>query len=238
QSTLPLLHNKAEVPKEFNKIAKRYNFANVFNHGYREDLHTSVQRMQLRGDEHMLDLCCGTGLSTQACLEHLPHGTLIGVDFSEGMLSVARQNFATESRASFSCQDAMQLDFPSQSFDAIFMAYGIRNMPDPQRCLQQLHQLLKPGGTLCIHEYSLSAHALAKPYWLTLGYGFILPFCTLLTGNASIFRYLIQSVTHFPRPPQFTRMLQDAGFQDVSCTPLKFWRAPILKTFLAHKHNA
>ena len=234
---MPLIENKPAVPKEFNKIARRYDLATFLNQGYSEDLRLSAKRMGLRGDERVLDLCCGTGKSTRACLEALPNGQVVGVDFSEGMLSVARENLLATygERVSFQLQDAMALDFPDESFDAIYMAYGIRNMSDAEACLRQLYRLLKPGGQVCFHEYSLAERWYARPYWWVLGYGFVVPFCTVLTGTSRIFRYLIKSVDRFLRPTAFVQALERTGFVRASAQPLPFWRAPILHTFRAYK---
>ena len=81
-----LIQNKKEVPSEFNRIAKRYDLATFLSQGYQKDLQTSVDRMNLKGDEFLADLCCGTGKSTIACLNNLTNGKVIGIDNSEGML--------------------------------------------------------------------------------------------------------------------------------------------------------
>lgn len=235
-----LIANKAEVPGQFDKIARRYDVATFLSQGYAEDLRTSVARMQLRGDELLADLCCGTGKSTRACLEHLPHGRVIAIDNSEGMLQRARQSLTDyiPQQLELARQDVMALDYPDHHFDAIFMAYGIRNMPDARACLHNLHRMLKPGGVVCFHEFSLVPHVLARFYWRVLGYGLIVPFSGLLTGDFAIFRYLIRSVLAFPAPPAFVDMLHTAGFVEARALPLKSWRRPILHTFLARKPAA
>ncbi len=233
-----LIKNKVNVPKEFNRIATSYDFATSMSQGYQEDLYTSAERMQLKGDEHVLDLCCGTGKSSLAVLKFIPHGKLTGVDNSEGMITVAKEKFQKEvsdGKAEFVLNDAMQLSFPDESFDAIFMAYGLRNMPDYEKCIQGLHRILKPGGTLCIHDYSLADTWYSRIYWGILGYGFIVPFCTIMARSSTIFTYLIKSVFNFLTPNQTTKLLQESGFSDVKAMPLKSWRAPILHTFTARK---
>jgi len=75
-----LIQNKKEVPSEFNRIAKRYDLATTLSQGYQKDLQTSVDRMNLIGNEYLADLCCGTGKSTIACLNNLPNGKVIGID--------------------------------------------------------------------------------------------------------------------------------------------------------------
>lgn len=236
--TTALFHNKGEVPQAFDTIASLYDLATFLSQGYSSDLALSVERMKLQGHEKLLDLCCGTGKSTLPCLEATPQGHVTAVDYSQGMLDVAKRKLSPSygpERLTLSWQDAMKLDFPDGSFDAIFMAYGIRNMPDPQACLRQLHRLLKPGGIIAFHEYALAERPYARPYWFLLGYGFIFPFCSLLTLRPRIFWYLIRSVFHFPRPSVFLSQLQDAGFEATEALPLPSWRSPILHTFLAKK---
>ena len=150
-----LIENKAQVPKEFNKVSAMYYFATYLSQGYQEDLYNSASWLMLKGDERVLDVCCGTGKSTAACLKHITTGSIIGVDNSEGMLKEANKKFASEiaaGKVNFELQDAMHLDFEAESFDAIFMAYGLRNMPDYEKSLEILYKLLKPGGRLCIHD--------------------------------------------------------------------------------------
>ncbi len=233
-----LLANKTQVPKEFNKIARRYDLATSFSQGYSSDLKLSVQRMNLKGDEYLADLCCGTGKSTLACLEALPDGQILAVDFSDEMLAVAEQQISvtnTNQKLTFKNQDVMNLDLPDNSLDAIFMAYGIRNMTDYTACLKNLYRILKPGGIIAFHEYSVNPTLLARLYWKVLGYMLIIPFSAMLTGSVTIFKYLIRSVADFPSPDKFKQMLDDSGYINVNSVPLKSWRRPILHTFLAKK---
>jgi len=108
------------------------------------------------------------------------------------------------------------LDLPDNSADAIFMAYGIRNMPDYQACLANLQRILKPGGVLAIHEFSLPEGFLYRLYWRLLGYGIILPFSSLVTGNITIFSYLIKSVLTFLSPKALSELLEKTGFDEIS----------------------
>ena len=233
-----LIEHKALVPKEFNKVSKSYDFATRMSQGYQDDLDTSAQRMNLKGDEYLLDLCCGTGKSTLACLKQLPTGRIVGVDNSEGMLLEARKKFAPEvsaGKTTFILNDAMHLDFPDNTFDAVFMAYGLRNMPDYAKAVQGIHRILKPGGKFCIHDYSLDDSFFAKVYWSILGYGFIVPFCTAMSGSSKIYTYLIKSVLTFLQPKQIKTLLESNGFEQVVTQPHASWRKPILRSVVAVK---
>lgn len=233
-----LLANKSQVSTEFNKIARRYNLATSFSQGYGSDLQHSVNRMGLKGDEYLADLCCGTGKSTKACLNALPNGKILAIDFSKDMLAVAEQELSAlnpEQKLSFKDQDVMNLDLADDSLDAIFMAYGIRNMPDYEKCMQNLFRILKPGGIISFHEYSINRSIFARLYWYALGYILIIPFSAILTGSITIFKYLIKSVANFPDPETFKKLLSQTGFTNIKSIPLKSWRRPILHTFLAQK---
>lgn len=237
-TSIDLISNKKSVPKEFNRIAKSYDFATKMSQGYQDDLDTSAKRMKLKGNEKLLDLCCGTGKSTLACLHQLPNGIIVGVDNSEGMLEVAREKFSKEigdGKMSFILNDAMQLDFPDNSFDTVFMAYGLRNMPDYARAVQGIHRILKPGGKLCIHDYSLADNFFAKAYWAILGYGFIVPFCTLMSGSSKIYTYLVKSVLTFLSPKEICDILEQNGFENAVAKPHSSWRKPILYSVIAVK---
>jgi ubiquinone/menaquinone biosynthesis methyltransferase len=233
-----LIQNKKEVPSEFNRIAKRYDLATFLSQGYQADLQTSVDRMNLNGNEYLADLCCGTGKSTIACLNRLSNGKVIGIDNSEGMLEAAREKLIPKfdkNKVTFVQQDVMNLDLADNSLDAIFMAYGIRNMPDFEKCVRNLYRVLKPGGKICFHEYSISKSFASKLYWKILGNFLIIPFAGLTTGSTKIFRYLIKSVETFLSPNEFTDLLKKAGFEYIKHTPHGSWRKPVLHTFVAQK---
>jgi ubiquinone/menaquinone biosynthesis methyltransferase len=233
-----LHNNKTVVPKAFNRVAKLYDLATQLSQGYQEDLNRSAEKLQLKGTENVLDLCCGTGKSSLACLQFLPNGHLTGIDNSEGMLAVATNKFKKEINAGkvvLHLQDAMQLDVPDNTFDAVFIAYGLRNMPDYNAFLKGVHRVIKPGGKICIHDYSIKNNGWARTYWKILGYGFIIPFCTLLTGSSVIFRYLIKSVLNFPHPEAIATLMENNGFENVVIHEQSSWRKPILHTFIGWK---
>jgi ubiquinone/menaquinone biosynthesis methyltransferase len=233
-----LIQNKKDVPLEFNSIARRYDLATRLSQGYQKDLQLSVDRMNLKGNELVADLCCGTGKSTMACLNNLPGGKVIAIDNSEGMLNVARGKITSgfgNDKIKFIQMDVMDLDLDANSLDAIFMAYGIRNMPDFKLCAENLLRVLKPGGKVCFHEYSIKKSLLSKIYWNFLGYFFIVPFAGITTGSTKIFRYLIKSVDGFLSPEEFIGLLKNAGFEKIKHSPLGGWRKPILHTFIAQK---
>jgi ubiquinone/menaquinone biosynthesis methyltransferase len=237
-NTQALFENKSEVPFEFNRVAKKYDLATFLSQGYQADLQRSVNRLELRGDEHVLDLCCGTGKSTISCLNNLSDGKVIGIDNSEMMLRVASEKYFKQydsTQLEFVLKDVMNLDYEDNSIDAIFMAYGIRNMPDYKKALLNLFRILKPGGKIAFHEYSLSENFFYHLYWKVLGYGVIIPVSTLLSGSSTIFKYLVKSVDKIVSPKEFHSLLAETGFINVEKHNMPSWRKPILHTFTAQK---
>ncbi len=233
-ASLELLKNKKSVPFEFNNVAKKYDHATFLSQGYQKDLQLSADRMNLKGNEYVADLCCGTGKSTQACLNILQNGKIIGIDNSKEMLDVAMAKFQNKN-VIFTQADIMELNYPNETFDAIFMAYGIRNMPDYEKCLVNLKRMLKVNGVIAFHEYSLNKNFLSRLYWKILGYFVIIPISTLLSGSYRIYSYLIKSVLIFPDPDKFLNLLEQVGFKNSKRLPMPSWRKPILHTFIAYK---
>lgn len=233
-SITDLLKNKKSVPHKFNRVAKNYDFATFLSQGYQADLNLSAQRMKLKGNEYLADLCCGTGKSTEACLKYIKDGKILAIDNSREMLQVAKGKI-TNKNVEFSQQDVMDLNYPDNHFDAIFMAYGIRNMPDYDKCLCNLYRMLNREGVICFHEYSIKKSFFSRFYWRILGYLFIIPISTILSGSSEIYRYLVISVLAFQSPGEFQQSLKKNGFSDVRKMNMPSWRKPILHTFLGHK---
>jgi len=233
-----LFQNKKEVPFEFNKVAAKYDIATFLSQGYLEDLQRSVERLHLQGNELVLDLCCGTGKSTICCLEKIKNGKVIGIDNSKEMLRVAEEKYGNiyeKNNLQFLQEDVMDLDFDDDSVDAVFMAYGIRNMPDYKKCLQNLFRIIKPGGKISFHEYSLNKSLLSHLYWKILGYAVVIPVSTIISGSSTIFKYLVKSVDEFLSPNEFVNLLTETGFVNVKKHNMAGWRKPILRTFTASK---
>lgn len=235
-----LLKNKTKVPFEFNRVAKKYNLATFLSQGYQSDLQRSADCLNLKGNELVLDLCCGTGKSTSSCLKHITSGKVIGIDNSEEMLRVAKENYYKKfdrNQLEFVQKDVMDLDFEDNSVDAIFVAYGIRNMPNYKKALLNLFHILKPNGKIVFHEYSLNKNVFSHLYWKILGYGLIIPLSTLISGSSTIFKYLVRSVDKFLSPQEFINLLKETGFENAETYNMPSWRKPILHTFTANKPN-
>jgi len=234
----PLQAQKQAVPGEFDRVARRYDLLTGLNPGYRKHLRWSAQRLRLHDDPELslLDLCCGTGLSTEPLVRCYPRARVTGLDASAGMLAVAAAK-PWAGAVRFVCGDAMD---PAASgvagpFDGILMAYGIRNMPDPDLCLRRLLALLKPGGAICFHEYSVRDSRLARAVWNAVALGIIIPAGLLTSPRSDIYRYLRASVNDFDGVAAFEARLARAGFTAIHTETMDGWQTGIVHSFLARR---
>ena len=244
-----LTNAKREVPSDFDIVAGHYDLLVKRNPGYVDHLALSAARLGVAdGGQGMrlLDLCCGTGLSTAGLLAAYPHAEIVGLDASVGMLELARLKPAfTQAGVRFVHGDAMNpaatvaeafgVAPEDLALDGILMAYGIRNMPDADVCLDRLLPLLKPGAPICFHEYSVAHSPRSKGTWTTVAWGIIIPSGFIVARHTRIYRYLWRSVLDFDGKPQFEERLRRHGFSDVHTEPVGGWQNDIVHSFLARR---
>jgi ubiquinone/menaquinone biosynthesis C-methylase UbiE len=249
-----LTTRKREVPSDFNIVAGTYDTLVTRNPGYLDHLGVSASRLDLPNEGEglrLLDLCCGTGLSTEALLKAFPKATIVGLDASSGMLDLARTKPATKAagvrfvlgdamdpRAALNAELGTEPDGSDAKFDGVLMAYGIRNMPDPDACLAVLHSILKPGAPICFHEYSVADSPRAKGTWTTVAWGIIIPSGLITSRHTRIYRYLWRSVMDFDGKRAFEDRVRSAGFVSVHTEPMDGWQKDIVHSFLAKEPNA
>jgi ubiquinone/menaquinone biosynthesis C-methylase UbiE len=224
----------AQLAHDFDYVAPRYDLLQRLNPGYRAHLLQSAKRLQAPARGRILDLCCGTGLSTEALVACYPEAEITGLDQSAGMLAVARTK-PELARVRFVQGDAMDLPGSGAAgpYDAILMAYGIRNVPDPDLCLSRLREQLAPHGRIAFHEYLVRGSLLPSAVWNAVAATIIVPLGTLTTGSGELFRYLRQSVNQFDGLAQFEARLRRAGFQAVHTEAMGGWQRGIVHTVLA-----
>ena len=228
--------DKVNVPSAFDHIASTYDLLTGMNPGYLKHLRWSAERLRAPSDGRILDLCCGTGLSTEAVVRSYPRATIVGLDASRGMLDKARRKNSL-AQVTFILGDATDpaLAGVTGPFDAILMAYGIRNVPDPDRCLDNLLALLRPGGTLCFHEYSVADSKRAQLLWNVVAHTLIIPGGFVTARSSDIYRYLKKSVNEFDGVHTFEQRLRRHGFVDVHTEPMDGWQHGVVHSFLARR---
>ncbi len=248
-----LTTRKREVPSDFDIVASTYDTLVTRNPGYLDHLRLSASRLRLPDGGsglRLLDLCCGTGLSTEALAAEYPNAEIIGLDASAGMLELAKAKAGMAAAGvTFVLGDAMDptlalrealalpLGAPLQ-FDGVLMAYGIRNMPDADACLARLLPLLAPGAPICFHEYSVKGSPRAQGTWTFVAWGIIIPSGLITSRHTRIYRYLWRSVMDFDSRAEFEDRLRRHGFADVRTEEVDGWQKDIVHSFLARGPEA
>jgi ubiquinone/menaquinone biosynthesis C-methylase UbiE len=226
-----------EIPGAFDAGAPAYDKLVDTNPGYHAHLRLSAQRMRIPDGGaglRLLDAGCGTGASTAALLAAAPAAEIVAVDASDGMLAQARAK-PWPSSVSFMhsrIEDIADAGI-SGPFDGILAAYLIRNVDDKDGQLRRFRELLRPGGTLAVHEYSVRDSKLATVVWNAVCAGIIIPSGRLRSGDASLYTYLRRSVNRFDGAQAFRNRLQNSGFDAVHSETMPGWQRNIVHTFLA-----
>jgi len=235
-SSTTLSEQKAVVGREFDRIARGYDLLCKLNPGYHRHLRKSARRLKLRDGARILDLCCGTGLSTAALKTIHPNASITALDASAGMLDFARRKpELADVRWLHGDATDPELAGVDGKFDAIFVAYGIRNVPDADLALKNWHALLNDGGRICLHEYSVRDSRFAQAIWNLVSWTVVIPLGLLLTGTSSIFTYLRRSVLDFDGAKALKDRMRSAGFEAVENAPMDGWQRGIVHSFLGRK---
>ncbi|MGF0175685.1 class I SAM-dependent methyltransferase [Streptomyces sp. Marseille-Q5077] len=229
-----------DLARAFDHASHTYDRLTALNPGYRTELLRSARRLRLPDDGdglHVLDLGCGTGASTRALLRAAPRARVTAVDASSGMLhrALAKPWPANVRFRHLTAEDVATAG--EGPFDAVFAAYLFRNVTDPDEVLQALRTLLRPGGRLAVHEYSLSGSRVDRAVWSAVCRGVILP-AGSLTGDGTLYRHLWRSVRAFDTASAFTDRLTRNGFTDARAVRVAGWQTGIVHTFLARNARA
>ncbi|MDF3301533.1 methyltransferase [Streptomyces tropicalis] len=225
-----------DLAAAFDHAAPRYDTLVSANPGYHAHLRRSARRLGLpdggRG-MRVLDLGCGTGASTAALAAVLPYAAITAVDASAGMLRRAAAK-RWPRRVDFVHAPAEGLAEAGVTgpYDAVLAAYLFRNTADPDRVLAAVRDLLRPGGRLAAHEYTLSGRATDRAVWTAVCGGIVLPAATLL-GDGPLYRHLWRSVVEFDTADAFAARVRAAGFARVRVLPLPGWQTGITHTVVA-----
>jgi ubiquinone/menaquinone biosynthesis C-methylase UbiE len=227
---------RADVPAAFDVGAPAYDRLVGASPGYHAHLRLSAQRLRLPGRGQglrLLDAGCGTGASTAALLSVAPHAEIVGVDASRGMLAEAQaKSWPPSVRFVHAPIEALTENGVVGTFDGILAAYLIRNLSDPDTQLRAFRNLLAPGATLAVHDYSVRDSRAATWVWHAVCWGIIIPSGWRQTRDATLYRHLWRSVLTFDGATQFRQRLRDAGFTAVHSETMPGWETSIVHTFL------
>jgi demethylmenaquinone methyltransferase/2-methoxy-6-polyprenyl-1,4-benzoquinol methylase len=222
---VPLDDKQTLVDEVFRSVAQRYDLMNdLMSAG----LHRAWKNLMInalnppRGDTPfaLLDVAGGTGDIAFRAAKAAGAGFHATVcDINADMLAVGRERAAArqlDHRVSFVEGNAEALAFPSRTFDAYTIAFGIRNVPRIDSALAEAFRVLRPGGRfLCLEFSTVDVPGLDRIYDL-FSFKVIPPLGRAVTGDAESYRYLVESIRKFPRPGAFAEMIRRAGFSRVS----------------------
>lgn len=219
---------KGKVVEEmFDNIASTYD---TLNHRLSWNIDKSWRKKAIRrlapfSPKTILDIATGTGDFAIMSAKMLLPKTLIGADISDKMMEIGRQKVKEEGLdgiISFQKEDCLNLTFPSNTFDAVTAAFGIRNFQDLEKGLGEMYRVLKKGGHLCIIE--LTTPILFPMKQLFKIYSkVVLPFYgRLISKDSSAYDYLNKTIAAFPQGETMMNILQSAGFTKTSFTRLTF----------------
>lgn len=233
----------AGVSAQFDQDAASYDRLVGANPGYHEHLRLSARRLDLpdRGaGATLLDVGCGTGLSTAALVETYPEARVVAVDASAEMLARAREKTwpgtvrFVHSRAE-DLHAALAAEGIEGPFDGLLAAYLVRNLPDRDAGVAVLVDHLAPGAPIAVHEYSVADSAYARGVWSAVCWAVIIPLGRRVTGDASLYRYLWRSVLAFDGLARLEQRLRDAGLREVHTRPVDGWQRGIVHTVLGRR---
>jgi demethylmenaquinone methyltransferase/2-methoxy-6-polyprenyl-1,4-benzoquinol methylase len=226
---------ETQVRGMFDRIAGVYDRMNhVMTAGLdRRWRERAADRAQLKPGDSALDVCCGTGdLAFELARRVGPAGRVVGCDFSERMLDLARAKeeelrlaSATGARTNgarsggmapveFEWADALELPYADGAFDAATVGFGVRNLSDLGAGLAELGRVLRPGGRLVILEITQPQRPPLSTFF-SLWFDRAVPLLGRLAGDSDAYTYLPESVRSFPPPRELAELMEAAGFERI-----------------------
>jgi demethylmenaquinone methyltransferase/2-methoxy-6-polyprenyl-1,4-benzoquinol methylase len=211
------LDKKEQVAQMFNTIAFRYDFLNRFlsagiDKGWRKK---AINQLKDLNPKLILDVATGTGDVAIMTYNHLHPEKIIGIDISEGMLDFGKkklENLQLNNVIELQKGDSETIQFADNHFDAVTVAFGVRNFQNLEKGLAEMQRVLKSGGKLVVLEFSKPTMAAAQVFY-KFYMNVIGPSISKLFGsNKAAYQYLNDSVQAFPEGQTFLTLMNEAGF--------------------------
>ena len=235
--TQPPDKTPARIANMFDAIAPRYDFLNHFlsagmDRRWRD---RAVDALSLADDARVLDLCTGTADLAIATVTRTRNATVVGVDFAAEMLRLGRTKILSaglDRRIRVVRGDAARIPLADRSCDAATIAFGIRNVAQPEQALSEIARVMRPGGRLAILEFGQPRIPGIRTLY-SWYFRYLLPLVgRLVSKHQSAYSYLPASVGTFPPPSDFARTITATGFSQVRAVPLSLG---IVYLFVAQK---
>lgn len=202
----------------FDKIAFRYDFLNRFLSGGIDIIwrKKAIRQLISLQPKTMLDVATGTGDFALTSYKILKPEKITGIDISEGMLELGRKKITKlqlDNKIQLLNGDSEAIFFTDNSFDAVTVAFGVRNFENLERGLSEIYRVLKPGGKLIVLEFSKPSSPIVKGL-----YKFYMKFITpnigkMISKNNEAYQYLNESVQQFPERETFTNILKQLNYR-------------------------
>jgi len=222
---------KENVAAMFNDIAVSYDFLNHFLSANTDKLwrKKAVKMLAPHLPKIILDVATGTG-DLAIAMQKLNPQKIIGIDIAEEMLEIGRKKIASlglQHKIELKNGDALNIPFPESSFDAVTVAFGVRNFEDLDKGLSQIYNILTKEGVFLILEFSRPRNNLLGAMYKFYS-GKILPFIgKIFSKNKKAYKYLFDSVQQFPGVQEMKENLRIHGFKEIKTKSLSFGIATI-----------
>lgn len=220
----------------FNSIAHRYDFLNHFlsagiDYSWRRK---AIRLLEKNNPGTILDVATGTGDLAIEAAKRIKDVRITGIDIAEDMLEIGRKKIKEKKladRIDLQPGDSENLQFPDASFDAVMVAFGVRNFENLEKGLAEMFRVLKPNGRVVILEFSKPGNFPVKQLY-NFYFRYILPFLgRIISGDPKAYTYLPESVGAFPAGEEFLNLLRMVGFRDTKLRVLTFGIATIYNAY-------
>lgn len=209
-----------QVERMFDQIAHSYDFLNHtlslgIDRSWRK---AAIDSLKPYAPQRILDVATGTGDFALMAVDRLHPQSLIGADLSEGMLSVGREKVERAGKSdiiTLQKEDCMALSFEDNTFDAVTVAYGVRNFEDLDRGLREMLRVLKPGGRLVIIELTSPVRFPMKQLFWLYAHVWMPMVGKLVSRDSRAYSYLPATMEAFPQGEVMQGIIEKAGFQSV-----------------------
>jgi demethylmenaquinone methyltransferase/2-methoxy-6-polyprenyl-1,4-benzoquinol methylase len=221
------LKKKQQVAQMFDKIAGRYDFLNRFlsagiDVGWRKK---AIKELKTLNPQNVLDVATGTGDVAILTYKILKPTRIVGIDISEGMLELGRKKIEKlhlNNNIELVTGDSENIKFDNNYFDAVTVAFGVRNFENLEQGLGEILRVLRPGGKLVVLEFSKPKQKLFKGLYNLYMQNIAPAVVSVFSKEKKAYKYLNDSVQQFPEGKNFIDILSKAGFKNTYSKALTF----------------